>query len=333
MVGLLEVVARLELLSEEERRTSEQRGVEEGGRGGMGSGEKGRRSGGEERKEGRRKEGRKEEDEEEEEVRIGWDEEEEKEEEEKEEEVRIGWEENEVRIGWDEEEEEEEEEEVRVGWWKCRGSCGRELELNTENFHRNRNKRTGFAYRCRACSKENVVVPKGFKVCLGGCGKMLEENADNFPISKASKKGFSRYCKSCYDARYGKKDDDVPDGHQRCKGKCGKVLKLIGENFSRNKRTRSGFYSWCRSCANAEGRARNDAARGDKPKKRERPKEDLPDGHQRCMGECSRVLEMRVENFHRNKNARSGFQSTCKMCNNAREQSESSCQEESESGA
>lgn len=225
-------------------------------------------------------------------------------------------EEEEVRIGWDEEEEEEEEEEdeVRVGWWKCRGPCGRELELNAENFVRNGKKRTGFHSKCKACYQEKVVVPKGFRVCRGGCGKVLEENADNFPVSKVSKTGFSKYCKSCFDARYGK--DGVPDGHQRCTGKCGQVLKLSEKNFSRS-RTRSGFRSQCKLCTNAGQKAKKDAVRGDKPKRRERPKEDLPDGHQRCMGECSRVLEMSAENFGRDKRKSSGFCSACKMCRNA----------------
>ena len=119
-----------------------------------------------------------------------------------------------------------------------------------------------------------MVVPKGFKICNGGCGKVLEENGDHFPVSKASKTGFSNYCKSCYDARYGKKD--VPDGFQRCKGECGQVLKLSGENFARSKTHRSGFYSKCKSCRSAEQKARKDAARGDKPKKRVRPQKDLP---------------------------------------------------------
>ena len=35
------------------------------------------------------------------------------------------------------------------------------------------------------------------------------------------------------------------------------------------------------------------------------------------MGECSRVLKMKAENFARSKNARSGFYLTCKMCKNA----------------
>ena len=112
---------------------------------------------------------------------------------------------------------------------------------------------------------------------------MLEEKADNFPLSKASKTGFSRFCKSCFDARFGKKDEDAPDGHQRCKGECGQVLKLSEEKFARSKNTRSGFQPMCRSCRSDDDRARRDAARGDKPKrkKRERPKEDLPDGFQR----------------------------------------------------
>ena len=162
-----------------------------------------------------------------------------------------------------------------------------------------------------------MVVPKGFKVCNGGCGKVLEENGDNFPLSRKSKRGFSNICKLCFDARYGKKD--VPDGHHRCTGECGKVLKLSAENFARSK-TRSGFQHKCKSCYNAETKAKKDAVRGDKPKqqRRERPKEDLPDGHQRCLGECSRVLEMSAENFHRNKSKRSGFQATCKMCNYAK---------------
>ena len=205
-----------------------------------------------------------------------------------------------------------------MGWRKCRGSCGRELELNADNFHRNPNKRTGFESKCKACYKENVVLPKGFKVCKGGCDKMLEENGDNFSVSKASKTGFSKYCKMCYNARYGKKED-VSDGHQRCTGKCGQVLKLSEKNFARSKKTRSGFYPKCKSCFSADRRAKKDAARGDKPKKRERPKEDLPDGHQRCMGECSRVLKISADNFARNKRSPSGFQATCKMCNNARE--------------
>ena len=157
MVGLLEVVARLEVLSEEERRRAsreEWKRVEEAGW------EVVRRAEGVEVKKEKKEE---EEEEEEEEVRIGWDEEEEEEEEEKEEE---------------EEEEEKEEEEVRVGWWKCRGSCGRELELNADNFHRAPENRTGFHSKCKACYLEKVVVPKGFKVCMGGCSKMLEETAD-----------------------------------------------------------------------------------------------------------------------------------------------------------
>ena len=36
--------------------------------------------------------------------------------------------------------------------------------------------------------------------------------------------------------RYEKKEDeDVPDGHQRCKGECGQILKLSEKNFSRHK--------------------------------------------------------------------------------------------------
>ena len=180
MVGLLEVVARLEVLSEEERRRAsreEWKRVEEAGW------EVLRRAEGVEVK----KEKKEEEEEEEEEVRISWAEEEEQE----------------------EEEEEEEEEEVRVGWWKFRGSCGREMELNGNNFFRCPTNRTGFHSKCRACQKEKAVIPKGFKVCRGGCGQVLEENADNFPVSKVSKTGFSTHCRSCHDAGEKKKNGDV----------------------------------------------------------------------------------------------------------------------------
>ena len=37
------------------------------------------------------------------------------------------------------------------------------------------------------------------------------------------------------------------------------------------------------------------------------------------MGECCRVLKMSAENFTSDKSVRSGFRSTCKMCNNAKE--------------
>ena len=190
--------------------------------------------------------------------------------------------------------------------------------MTAENFNRSARNKTGLLSKCKACSKEKVVVPKGFKVCKGGCGEVLEENEHNSYDSKATKEGFSNCCKSCHDARFGKKDD-VPDGHQRCKGECGQVLKLSEKNFGRNKMTRSGFQPRCRSCKNAEQRAKRTAARGEKPKqqKRERPREDMPDGHQRCLGECGRVLELSRENFSRNKNARSGFYSICKMCKNA----------------
>ena len=177
-----------------------------------------------------------------------------------------------------------------------------------DNFHRNRKQEDWISVQVQSMQRRRRwLFRKGSKCAMGGCGKMLEENADNFPVSKASKTGFSSYCKSCYDARFGKKD--VPDGHQRCKGECGQVLKLSEKNFSRNKEKRSGFHSKCKSCKNAEDRAKRDAARGDKPKqkKRVRPQEDLPDGHQRCMGECSRVLEMSAENFSRQKKCRSGF--------------------------
>ena len=67
-----------------------------------------------------------------------------------------------------------------------------------------------------------------------------------------------------------------------------------------------------------------------KPKRRERLQEDLPDGHQRCMGECSRVLEMSAENFYRHK--RTGLSASCKMCDSMEQKAKKSCQEESESG-
>ena len=191
--------------------------------------------------------------------------------------------------------------------WKCRGAGGRELEMN--NFNRHATNRTRFEHRRKSCFNEKVVVLKGFQVCRGGCCEMLEKNEHNFPVSKASKTGFSKSCKSCHDARYGKKDD-VPDGHQRCMGECGQILKMSEKNFAR-----SGFHPKCRSCCNAEQRF-SERQKVQATKKRERPLEDLPDGHQRCMGECGRVLKMSNENFHRNKNARSGFRSTCKTCNN-----------------
>ena len=332
MVGLLEVVARLEVLSEEERRREEWKRVEEAGW------EVVRRA-----KEAEAEVEKEKKKEEEEEVRIGWDEEEEEEkEEEEEEEVRIGWdeeeeeeEEEEVRIGWDEEEEDEEEEEeevrigweeedeeeeeVRVGWWMCQGPCGRELEINGNNFYPNPNTSTGFFLKCKACFMEKVVVPKGLKVCTGGCRKVLEENADNFPLSKASKTGFSKKCKTCCGSRRRKKELSIISSNQRCKGECGQILKLCEENFHPCKGNRSGFNHKCRSCKNAEDRAKRDAGRGGMPKrqKRVRPEEYLPDGHQRCMGECGRVLQTNAENFARNKVIRSGFRATCKMCINA----------------
>ena len=153
MVGLLEVVARLEVLSEEERRRAsreEWKRVEEAGW------EVVRRAEGvevkKEKKERRRRRG-----------------------------GRRGR--GRGRRGRSEDWLEEEEEEVRMGWWKCRGPCGRELEMNGDNFHRNPNKKTGFVSKCKACKKEKVVVPKGFKVCNGGCGKVLEENGDNFHVT------------------------------------------------------------------------------------------------------------------------------------------------------
>ena len=128
--------------------------------------------------------------------------------------------------------------EVRVGWWKCRGSCGRELEMNGTTF---------IAIQTTGLDSVEVqsmqtwrrwLFRKGSKCAMGGCGKVLEENGDNFPLSKASKTGFSSDCKSCYDARHGKKDvPDVPD-HQRCTGECGQVLKLSEENFARSKTNR-----------------------------------------------------------------------------------------------
>ena len=111
------------------------------------------------------------------------------------------------------------------------------------------------------------------------------KNEHNFCHRKATKTGFSQICKSCYDAHYGKKD--VPDGHQRCKGECGQVLKLGKENFARN--SRSGFRLKCRSCKNAEEKAKKDAVRSDKPKRQRRDRKKI------CPTAISDAWESAVE--------------------------------------
>ena len=120
---------------------------------------------------------------------------------------------------------------------------------------------------------------------------MLEENEHNFPVSKRSKMGFSHFCKSCYDGRYGKKDDGVPDGHQRCKGECGQVLKLSEKNFVRDKTSRSGFRSKCADRARMLNRKRRKMQReATSPRdKEERDREKI------CPTVISDVWESAVE--------------------------------------
>ena len=174
MVGLLEVVARLEVLSEEERRRAsreEWKRVEEAGW------EVVRRAEGVEVKKEKKEE-----------------EEEEEEEEEKEDWLGGG--------GEDEEEEEEEEEEVRVGWWKCRGSCGRELELNADNFNSRSKQQDWIRVQVQSmqegeggCSERVQSVQRRLWQGAGRERRQLSSSA------KRPRRAFRSDCKSCFTMR------------------------------------------------------------------------------------------------------------------------------------
>ena len=60
------------------------------------------------------------------------------------------------------------------------------------------------------------------------------------------------------------------------------------------------------------------ASRGEKKGRRSRRNDErLPEGTQRCIGECGQVLRMSEEHFHRNPKSRSGFQPRCRACKSA----------------
>ena len=137
------------------------------------------------------------------------------------------------------------------GGWKCRGKCGKVLELNEANFHLT----PYWKVICKLCANEKrqKTVSRLFKTCNGGCGKVLRENEENFYRSKVAKRKFMIICKLCYDVRFG---PCVPICFQRCTGACGQTLKLCADFFSLNRKARTGFGSKCKVCVNEEHKAR-----------------------------------------------------------------------------
>lgn len=93
---------------------------------------------------------------------------------------------------------------------------------------------------------------------------------------------------------------------------CGE-LRPISE-FTRNRNSRDGYAFYCRDHARRRHQRSRDARRG-APSKRFPRGVVVPEGHKWCP-DCGEVKSL--DNFGRNAGARSGVNSYCKPCHNAR---------------
>lgn len=92
---------------------------------------------------------------------------------------------------------------------------------------------------------------------------------------------------------------------------CRKELSL--DSFTHNRRQRDGLSFYCRECANKRQMASRRARLGPpKTRNRQGPR-DVPDGAKWCP-ECDGVKSL--EDFPRNRSAKSGYGTYCKPCHN-----------------
>jgi hypothetical protein len=92
-----------------------------------------------------------------------------------------------------------------VGIKRCTGICGRELEVNVDNFFRSKRSVDGFANQCKNChglgrgKPEYIIEENGsfYQICTGECNLKLEINSDNFGWEEKNKQKYCRKCKIC----------------------------------------------------------------------------------------------------------------------------------------
>ena len=179
-----------------------------------------------------------------------------------------------------------------------------QLEKPRNEFRINRQSEDGKMARCKSCT--NAFQREGHKRC-SKCHEV--KPVGEFYNNKRTKDGLKSSCKVCdranskkrYEKNHSrKKARTTKEGHKCC-SRCHEVKPFSG--FYKNKKTKDGRCSWCKSCRNAYKKKYHERNRP--------PKKVVKEGH-KCCSKCKQ--ELPFSEFHKNKGNKNGIASSCKSC-------------------
>lgn len=132
--------------------------------------------------------------------------------------------------------------------------CGKKLELNAENFHRDANESYGFKYTCKHCSTQpKELIPEGYSKCTGPLHHGALLPIENFSPRNDTAKGVQSHCKECQKAKYYARSTHkrrkelfvVPGVVRQCSGKfCGGKIYPDSPKYL----TKNGNSYYCKFC-------------------------------------------------------------------------------------
>lgn len=166
---------------------------------------------------------------------------------------------------------------------KTCSKCDQEFPLTEKFWQRNKKTKDGFSTRCKKCLNEQQAIyikanaerlkerptpPTDKKACTK-CEREFPLTGDFWHKNKNTKDGFAARCKECrkkqsaiqykenvetikeQHANYRKKNKDRPAPNPNDKKtctKCGRSIFLTEKFWHKNKTTKDGFVSQCKSC-------------------------------------------------------------------------------------
>lgn len=180
--------------------------------------------------------------------------------------------------------------------------CKNDLVLT--QFSSDKSHKDGLRSSCLCCSRKQSAARRKLlassekpvaitKVC-SKCKILLDFT--KFHRYKAGKDGLQHRCKSCMQKARKKRPSGINGKNMsgtKCCTKCKQVVDV--KDFSRDKSTKDGLNSRCKSCAKVARR-----------------KSPFAISLTKCCGKCKKTLELNL--FLIDKRARDGHSRTCKSC-------------------
>jgi hypothetical protein len=186
-------------------------------------------------------------------------------------------------------------------------TCGMELPLTSEFWHKDNHNKYGFRLACKECignkrrkHPKKKIAQDGFKVCTK-CGNEYPATYEYFHKDSSTKDTLYPSCKACMN----KTPISQKEGFKICI-RCLQELPKSREYFSKNRSSSDGYLGYCKVCQ----------GRSFEPKQKYLPISPK-EGYKICST-CGTALLLNEDNFNISKQSKDGFTNVCKACRKVR---------------